>query len=1306
MSAPDPLYELVEALRRALASMPRSTAPASSSASAVASPSPPVIASPVAAPALYSGKAEDCNGFLLQCSLALEMQPHSYPDDRAKVAFIVSHLGGKALRWAEPLWTQNNPIMSSLPRFTEHFKEVFGQPERDSSSGSRFSRAVASRCIRGFIQLSIRFATRMQLCLEEHQGQTATATHARPPETFNDTEPVSEAMHLGHSGVSAAERQQERQRRLTQNRCFYCGGSGHFVGECPLRPARPMASALLPELNVLKPLSILVSLATSSFCVSATALLDSGSAGNFISGSLCRQLHLRTTATPKVYQIHAVTGRSLWQVRRLAGPLRLQIGVLHTEEIHLMVLEDSKADMVLGRPWLEQHDPILSWRTGEVLRKASKLPPHRPWDCAVDLVPEEKAMEEYIAEALSQGYIRPSMSPAASSFFFVAKKDGGLRPCIDYRALNKITVKFSAYNLIRIREGDEWKTAFVTPTGHYEYLVMPYGLANAPSVFQDFMHEVEKCLFHQPSVQFLGYVIDRSGVRMDEKKVDAVRDWPRPTSVKELQRFLGFANFYRRFIRGYSSVTSPLTNLLRNKPKSLTWTPTALQAFDTLKQAFTTAPLLVHPDPERPFVVEVDASTTGVGAVLSQQQGKPLRLHPCAFFSRKLNPAEANYDIGNRELLAVKLALEEWRHWLEGAKHPFTVLTDHKNLEYLRAAKRLNPRQARWALFFTRFNFTLSYRPGSKNIKADALSRLHSPDIATENPEPILPERLFANPILWLEETLPEPNTSTEDPPGCPPGLQFVPRSRRTNFIHSTHTSLGTGHPGITGTLSLLRQRFWWPCMATEVKRYYGLPEDIVSDRGPQFTSRVWRAFCRRLGVTISLSLGYHPQTNGQTERKIQEPPLFPWDGEPSDVPAVDYWFRESERVWGEAHRQLQRAVRRRRTTADLRRSQAPDYQPGQKVWLSTRDIKLQPGAAEEPPLPLLIDDGPAYLVKEVLDSRRRGGRLEYLVDWEGYGPEERSWIPRDDILDPGLLEDFHASHPDRPAPRGRGRPPRRRGPRSSGADHGGGVVGKGAQGFVGVCPTSPHVFCGLGEAFDRVPRGLLWEVLWEYGVRGPLLRAVRSLYNRSRSLVRIASCKSDLFPVHVGLRQGCPLSLVLFIVFMDRISRCSQQPEGVRFGDHRISSLIFADDVVLLAPSSLDLQHALGHFTAECEAAGMRVSTYKSEAMVLNRKKVACTLQVGGEVLPQVEEFKYLGVLFMTEGKMDREIDRRIGAAAAVMRSMYQSVVVKKELSRKAKLSIYQSIYLPTLTYGHEVWVHDRKGKIPDASGRNELPL
>ncbi len=158
--------------------------------------------------------------------------------------------------------------------------------------------------------------------------------------------------------------------------------------------------------------------------------------------------------------------------------------------------------------------------------------------------------------------------------------------------------------------------------------------------------------------------------------------------------------------------SAPLTSMLRRKPKSLSWNPEAQAALKRLKETFCTTPILTHPDPQLPFVIEVDASTTSVGAVLSQHHGEPPRLHPCAYFSKKLTPAEQNYDIGNRELLAIKLALEEWRHWLEGAQHPFEVITDHKNLEYIRSAKRLNPRQARWALFFTRFLFTITYRPG------------------------------------------------------------------------------------------------------------------------------------------------------------------------------------------------------------------------------------------------------------------------------------------------------------------------------------------------------------------------------------------------------------------------------------------------------------------------------------------------------------------------------------------------------------------------------------------------------------------
>ncbi|KAI2656084.1 Transposon Tf2-8 polyprotein [Labeo rohita] len=267
-------------------------------------------------------------------------------------------------------------------------------------------------------------------------------------------------------------------------------------------------------------------------------------------------------------------------------------------------------------------------------------------------------------------------------------------------------------NLVRIRAGDEWKTAFVTPTGHYEYRDMPYGLSISPSNFQTFMNEAFREFLHRFVVvyiddiliysrnlaehrqhvqQFLGYIITAEGVQMDQGKVSAIQEWPQPITVKELQRFLGFSNFYRRFIKDYSSITAPLTSLLRGKPKALNWNPSAHKAFQQLKEIFSTAPLLHHPDPELPFTVEVDASTTGVGAVLSQAVGEPPLLHPCAFYSRKLSLAEQNYDVGNRELLAIKLALEEWRHWLEGSNHPFTIITDHKNLQYLREAKRLNP---------------------------------------------------------------------------------------------------------------------------------------------------------------------------------------------------------------------------------------------------------------------------------------------------------------------------------------------------------------------------------------------------------------------------------------------------------------------------------------------------------------------------------------------------------------------------------------------------------------------------------------
>ncbi len=632
-------------------------------------------------------------------------------------------------------------------------------------------------------------------------------------------------------------------------------------------------------------------------------------------------------------------------------------------------------------------------------------------------------MNKYIQEELAKGFIQHSTSPASAGFFFV-KKEGSLRPCIDYRGLNEITVKFryplplvpsaleqlrtakfftkldlrSAYNLIRIRAGDEWKTAFSTTTGHYEYRVMPFGLVNSPSIFQSFINDVfrdmlnkyvivyiddiliysesleehiqqvravlkrliqhqlyaktEKCEFHLTSISFLGYVISHEGVAMDESKVNAVLKWSLPSTIKELQRFLGFANFYRRFIRGFSSVAAPLTSMTMKGSSRLHWSSTAREAFQELKQRFTTAPILHHPDPSLPFIVEVDASNIRIGAILSQRRGSPAKMFPCAYYSRKLSPTERNYDVGDRELLAMKAALEEWRHWLEGARHPFTVLTDHRNLEYLKTAKRLNPRQARWSLFFSRFDFTVTYRPGSKNMKADALSRQFERDSEPRMPENVISPALIVSPIQWdIITEIEQANTELDVPTECPQDKLFVPEALRERIITQAHTSLSSGHPGINATIQLLQNQFWWPSLRKDtinlicqchicntqkpshllpagllqplpipqrpwshiaidfitdlpssnghttiltvidrfskacrliplpklptaletakhlcnlVFRFYGLPEDIVSDREPQFTSRLWSAFFKALEVNISLTSGYHPQSNGQ----------------------------------------------------------------------------------------------------------------------------------------------------------------------------------------------------------------------------------------------------------------------------------------------------------------------------------------------------------------------------------------------------------------------------------------------------------
>ncbi|GKB69446.1 putative nucleotidyltransferase, ribonuclease H [Tanacetum coccineum] len=646
----------------------------------------------------------------------------------------------------------------------------------------------------------------------------------------------------------------------------------------------------------------------------ATTLFDSGADYSFVSTTFIPLLGLKPSDLGFNYEIEITSGK-LVEIDKVIKGCKLEIEG-HMFDINLIPFGSGSFDVIIGMDWLSNHKGeiichekvvriplqdgkvlrVIGERSKEKMRHLMSAKDQEQKQEEIVVVRDFPELSGQLKELQDKGFIRPSSSPWGAPVLFVKKKDGSFRMCIDYRELNKLTIKNryplpriddmfdqlqgsqyfskidlrSGYYQLRVHEDDILKTAFRTRYGHFDFMVMPFVLTNAPVVFMDLMnrvcrpyldkfvivfiddilvyskireeHEVHlglvlellkeeklyskfsKCEFLLREVQFLRHVINVDGIHVDPSKIEVGKNWEAPKTPSKIHSFLGLAGYYRRFIENFSKIAKSLT-ILTQKSKTFDWGEEQERAFQTLKDKLCNVPVLALPDGLEDFVVYCDASGLGLGCVL-MQRGKVI-----AYASRQLKIHEKNYTTHDLELDAVVFALKIWRYYLYGTKS--VIYTDHKSLQHIFSQKELNMRQRRWIELFSDYDCEIRYHPSKANVVADALSRK----------ERIKPKRVRAmNMTLQSsikDRILAAQKEASDEPTEMQRGMDELMECRsdgalyyldqiwaplkgdmRTLIMDEAHKSNYSVHPGADKMYYDLRDRYWWLGMKKDIVVY------------------------------------------------------------------------------------------------------------------------------------------------------------------------------------------------------------------------------------------------------------------------------------------------------------------------------------------------------------------------------------------------------------------------------------------------------------------------------------------------------